>query len=100
DGDGGEGTGQCPVARETRCPEGLVRVLQDVTGEREPERTRSDFLATASHELRTPLAAVYGAVRTLRREDRPADPDLDRQLLEMIEAEGHPLAGIVHQTLV
>jgi two-component system phosphate regulon sensor histidine kinase PhoR len=88
------------VVRETRFPEGRVLVLQDVTGERELERTRSDFLATASHELRTPLAAVYGAVRTLRREDRPSDPDLDRQLLEMIETEAHRLAEIVDQILV
>jgi len=88
------------VARETRFPEGRVLVLQDVTRERELERTRSEFLATASHELRTPLAAVYGAVRTLRREDRPSSPDLDAQLLAMIETEAHRLAEIVDQILV
>ena len=88
------------VARETRFPEGRVLVLQDVTGERELERTRSDFLATASHELRTPLAAVYGAVRTLRRKDRPTSPELDGQLLAMIETESHRLAEIVDQILV
>jgi two-component system phosphate regulon sensor histidine kinase PhoR len=88
------------VARETRFPEGRVLVLQDVTGERELERTRSEFLATASHELRTPLAAVYGAVRTLRRGDRPSSPELDEQLLTMIETESHRLAEIVDQILV
>jgi two-component system phosphate regulon sensor histidine kinase PhoR len=88
------------VARETRFPEGRVLVLQDVTGERELERTRSDFLATASHELRTPLAAVYGAVRTLRRDDRPSSRELDEQLLAMIETESHRLAEIVEQILV
>jgi PAS domain S-box-containing protein len=46
-----------------------VYALQDVTEEHALEKARSDFVATASHELRTPLAAVYGAVRTLRRED-------------------------------
>src|SRR5205814_291872 len=49
--------------------EGTVYALRDVSDERALEKTRSDFVATASHELRTPLAAVYGAVRTLRRED-------------------------------
>src|SRR3954468_11816860 len=38
------------VVRETGFPEGRVLVLQDVTGERELERTRSEFVATASHE--------------------------------------------------
>ncbi len=88
------------VARETRFPEGRVLVLQDVTGERALEQTRSDFLATASHELRTPLAAVYGAVRTLRREDRRWSAELDAQLLAMIETEAHRLAEIVDQILV
>lgn len=88
------------VVRETGFPEGRVLVLQDVTGERELERTRSDFLATASHELRTPLAAVYGAVRTLRREDRPSDAELDAQLMSMIETEAYRLAEIVDQILV
>ena len=48
---------------------GCVYTLRDVTNERALEHARSDFVATASHELRTPLAAVYGAVRTLRRRD-------------------------------
>ena len=97
---GGEAAERWLVARETRFAEGRVLVLQDVTGERELERTRSDFLATASHELRTPLAAVYGAIRTLRREDRPSTPELDAQLLAMIETEAHRLAEIVDQILV
>src|SRR5439155_26374085 len=49
--------------------EGTVYALRDVTVERALEKARSDCVATASHELRTPLAAIYGAVRTLRRED-------------------------------
>ncbi|HEY7017605.1 MAG TPA: ATP-binding protein [Gaiellaceae bacterium] len=88
------------VVRESRFAEGRVLVLQDVTGELQLERARRDFLATASHELRTPLAAVYGAVRTLRREDRPSDPELDTHLLAMIESEAHRLAEIVEQILV
>jgi PAS domain S-box-containing protein len=88
------------VVRGSRFPEGRVLVLQDVTGERQLERARSDFLATASHELRTPLAAVYGAVRTLRREDRPPDPELDGRLLAMIESESDRLKEIVEQILV
>jgi PAS domain S-box-containing protein len=88
------------VVRGSRFPEGRVLVLQDVTGERQLERARSDFLATASHELRTPLAAVYGAVRTLRRSDRPPDSQLDDTLLNMIESESERLKEIVEQLLV
>ena len=80
--------------------DGTVYALQDVTEEHALEKTRSDFVATASHELRTPLAAVYGAVRTLRRDDVELS-DYDRtQFLEMIESEATRLARIVDQILL
>lgn len=79
---------------------GTVYALQDVTEERLLEKTRSDFVTTASHELRTPLAAVYGAVRTLRRDDVQLS-EFDRaQFLEMIESEATRLARIVDQILL
>jgi PAS domain S-box-containing protein len=88
------------VVRETGFPEGRVLVLQDVTGERELERTRSEFVATASHELRTPLSAVYGAVRTLRRPDIQHDPEVEAQLLGIIESESDRLKDIVERILL
>ncbi len=80
--------------------EGTVYALRDVTDERALEKTRSDFVATASHELRTPLAAVYGAVRTLRREDLVLKDEDSASFLEMIESESVRLAQIVDQILV
>jgi signal transduction histidine kinase len=80
--------------------QGRVYALQDVTEEHALEKTRSDFVATASHELRTPLAAVYGAVRTLRREDVELSEDDRTQFLEMIESEATRLARIVDQILL
>jgi signal transduction histidine kinase len=80
--------------------EGTVFALRDVTDEHTLEKTRSDFVATASHELRTPLAAVYGAVRTLRRPDMELS-EADREtFLEMIESETARLAHIVDQILL
>ena len=79
---------------------GTVYALQDVTEERALEKTRSDFVATASHELRTPLAAVYGAVRTLRRDDVQLSELDQAQFLEMIESEATRLAKIVDQILL
>jgi signal transduction histidine kinase len=80
--------------------DGTVYALQDVTEEHALEKTRSDFVATASHELRTPLAAVYGAVRTLRREDVELSESDRSQFLEMIESEATRLAKIVDQILL
>ena len=80
--------------------EGTVYALRDVSDERALEKTRSDFVATASHELRTPLAAIYGAVRTLRREDLELSPEDNATFLEIMEAESLRLAQIVDQILV
>jgi len=80
--------------------EGRVYALRDVTHERRLEQARSDFVTTASHELRTPLAAVYGAVRTLRRDDVTLDAEKVRLFLEMIESETERLNAIVSQILV
>jgi signal transduction histidine kinase/transcriptional regulator with GAF, ATPase, and Fis domain len=80
--------------------QGTVYALRDMTEEHTLEKTRSDFVATASHELRTPLAAVYGAVRTLRRRDVELSEDDRTQFLEMIEAEATRLATIVDQILL
>jgi PAS domain S-box-containing protein len=80
--------------------QGTVYALQDVTEEHALEKTRSDFVATASHELRTPLAAVYGAVRTLRRGDVELSEDDQTVFLEMIESEASRLAMIVDQILL
>ena len=80
--------------------EGTVYALQDVTDEHALEKTRSDFVATASHELRTPLAAVYGAVRTLRREDVELSAADRTTFLEMIESEALRLSHIVDQILL
>jgi PAS domain S-box-containing protein len=80
--------------------EGIVYALRDVTDQKEFERTRSDFVATASHELRTPLAAVYGAARTLRRTDIELPAEQQEQFLEIIVSETERLTAIVSQILL
>src|SRR5439155_22799051 len=64
------------------------------------EQARSDLIATASHELRTPVTAVYGAARTLLREDIELSEQERLTFLQVIESEGERLARIVNQILL
>jgi PAS domain S-box-containing protein len=80
--------------------DGRVYAMRDVTEEHALEQARSDFVATASHELRTPLAAVYGAVKTLRRDDLELDGSVADTFLDMIESETERLSAIVNQILL
>jgi signal transduction histidine kinase len=79
---------------------GEVVLFRDVSDDRRLEQLRSDFVATAAHELRTPLSAVYGAVRTLRREDHELPAGLRAEFLEMIETQSDRLRVLMDQLLV
>jgi K+-sensing histidine kinase KdpD len=83
-----------------RFGDGSVYTLRDVTEERTLETMRADFVSTASHELRTPLTAVYGAARTLLRDDVPLSDDHRDSFLRMIAAESERLATIVEDILL
>jgi signal transduction histidine kinase len=80
--------------------EGCVYALRDMTEEHVVEQARAEFVATASHELRTPLAAVYGAVRTLRRRDTDIGDENRELFLDIIENETERLNAIVGQILL
>jgi signal transduction histidine kinase len=80
--------------------DGCVYALRDMTEQHVLERARVEFVATASHELRTPLAAVYGAVRTLRRPDVDIGQANRELFLDIIENETERLTAIVGQILL
>ena len=49
-----------PVMDSTGLQLGEVKVLHDITREREVEQAKSNFISTISHELRTPLFSIQG----------------------------------------
>ncbi|HZQ81474.1 MAG TPA: ATP-binding protein [Gaiellaceae bacterium] len=62
------------------------------------EEVRSRVITTVSHELRTPVTAIYGAARTLQRED-VLDPETRRELQAVIGVESERLARITSEIL-
>ncbi|HKT45187.1 MAG TPA: ATP-binding protein [Gaiellaceae bacterium] len=94
------GTERWIAVRAAGFAQGVVYALRDVTADRELERLRSEFVATASHELRTPLAAVYGAIRSLRRTDVEMPGEQRELFLAMIESETERLRVLVDQLLI
>jgi PAS domain S-box-containing protein len=79
--------------------EGTVYAFRDLTEERRLEELKADFVATVSHELRTPIAAVYGAVKTLERDDVVPE-DLRRRLFSIISDQSERLVDLVNDILL
>jgi PAS domain S-box-containing protein len=84
----------------TRFEGGIVFAFKDVTDERRLDSMRSDLIATVSHELRTPVTAVYGAVKTLERDDVRGNPDLSDRLFEIVKSESTRLVQLVEEILL
>ena len=83
-----------------RTADGVIYACRDVTSERRLEEEKTDLVATISHELRTPMSAVYGAAKTLLREDVEFPADRRRQLLEMIATQAARLSQITDELLL
>jgi two-component system, OmpR family, phosphate regulon sensor histidine kinase PhoR len=83
-----------------RTADGVIYACRDVTSERRLEEEKTDLVATISHELRTPMSAVYGAAKTLLREDVEFPPERRRQLLEMIATQAARLSQITDELLL
>ncbi len=79
-------------------PMGEVRVVHDITKERELEKMKDDLMSTVTHELRTPLFSIRGFVHILLDDD-PPDAETQREFLKIIEREASQLADLVTHLL-
>lgn len=77
-----------------------VSVFEDITKERNLERSREEFFSIASHELRTPLTAIRGNSDLIQQYygDQLKDPDL-KEMVSDIHESANRLIEIVNDFL-
>ena len=87
------------VVRAERLEGDIVVVrVEDVTGAKEAERSRSDFVANVSHELRTPITAIMGYTETLLGEAESL-PDPTVAMLRTLERNARRLRDLFEDLL-
>ncbi len=76
----------------------LITLLRDVTREREVERMRSEFIATAAHQLQTPLTVILGYSELLLGEVKHPEEE-QRQFLATVQEKAQALSRLVDDIL-
>ncbi len=76
----------------------VVVSLEDLSGQREADSMRRDFVANVSHELRTPLTAVLGFIETIEGAARD-DPQARDRFLQLMRAEAERMNRLVQDLL-
>jgi signal transduction histidine kinase/GAF domain-containing protein len=77
---------------------GQIKVVYDVTKERELDRMKSDFISMISHELRTPLFSIQGFIRLILDGQVP-DEKTQTNFLTVVEGQAQHLASMVDDLL-
>jgi PAS domain S-box-containing protein len=83
---------------DNKQPAGEVRVVHDITREKELEHLKDEFFSTISHELRTPLFSIQGFAQILQ-EDPPIDRETQKDFLQTIQRQAIQLGDLVNNLL-
>ncbi|NTW50561.1 MAG: HAMP domain-containing protein [Chlorobiales bacterium] len=78
---------------------GYIILLKNVTGFKELDEAKSDFMATVSHELRTPLSAINMSLRLLSDERIGKLDEPQQKLVGSMQQEVRRLLKIVGELL-
>lgn len=78
---------------------GRLLVLVDLTGTRELDRRKADFLAVIGHELRTPLTSIKGYAQTLLKHHRSLAPEVVEQSVGSIVSQSERLGRLIEDLL-
>ncbi len=80
-------------------PRAILTVNTDITGRKQVEQLRSEFVSLVSHELRTPLTSIKGYTDVLLSEELGALSDEQSQFLQVIQRNADRLMALVNDLL-
>jgi PAS domain S-box-containing protein len=78
---------------------GTIVAFQDVTGLKELERVKTDFMATISHEFKTPLTSIMMAASMLSEGAMGGLSEEQAETVDAIREDGDRLLALVNELL-
>ena len=82
-----------------RQAKGCIVLMQNVTGFKELERIKTDFVATVSHEFKTPLTSIIMGASMLEGGNLGVLTSEQKRLVGTIIEDGERLSGFVNELL-
>lgn len=79
-------------------PSRILLGFRDLTGIRDLEKNREEFLAIVSHDLRTPLTSLKGFIEVLLGGDY-GSPETLRKYLQILDSEADRMIGLINDLL-
>ncbi|MCO6453646.1 MAG: GAF domain-containing protein [Caldilineales bacterium] len=79
--------------------QGIATVLRDITGQKELERMKSNFLSVVSHELKTPLHSIKGFVDIILMGRTGPVTDIQSDFLETVKQQTDHLQRMIDDLL-
>jgi PAS domain S-box-containing protein len=74
-------------------------VVRDITGRKQVERMKNEFISVVSHELRTPLTSIRGALGLLTSGKESALPRRTMELLKIAQRNSELLMVLINDIL-
>lgn len=78
---------------------GAVGIIHDISGLKQGEKMRIEFVANASHELRTPLTLVHGYLETIKEDIAKGEQDQVQEFLQVVSRNVRRLQSLVTDLL-
>ncbi|WP_077074737.1 ATP-binding protein [Aedoeadaptatus urinae] len=86
-----------PYKGESKRPQGIIAVLQDITEEHNLDVLRKDFVANVGHELKTPITTIKSYTETLMKAS--LDREAQLRFLGIIDRESDRMTHLVTDLL-
>ena len=86
-----------PYEGDSKNPQGIIAVLQDITEEHNLDILRKDFVANVGHELKTPITTIKSYTETMLKAQ--LDRDAQQRFLSIINKETDRMTHLVTDLL-